>query len=928
MKMKKYILGILLAVVCLSLITPSVAFAKSKCRWNNNKMVEQGTYACKRTGRSAFGRVVKCTGAGWVLQRGWSICDAEIHRPPTTLNEPVANPIPNTTQYNFAPYPFLPTGTYGTNQSVLPVNDPVTVGNKNLSNYVQNSQGTYTTFNNPVEINPDNIVLAPINFGTGVSNSIDWPPTSIFSNLGFWNKPFAYTFQKYVNDSTVGKWYPLNFFSVPDPTKNITFIPVEIKWAPVPTSLAGVTQYKFNLDLLNSLVLSDTASWTPFSKFVPKTSPLNHQFLGRAMATYSWSATPTDANNVEVKGDALMGSGGPYWVKVATAQNQTEFSVPNPHAPTLINPIIIGRTYFTGKNYSFGGGFLPLGDGTYFRTGPQEFLEWNEIPGAVKYQMQWAFAPMSTSLAFVSSFPANCNNCGNFTTDLDLNRPGFQYKFGLTIPQGNSNGGNGTNADGSPAGVYWRVQGCSNTTGACIPVRQSYVQSGYVMPPAPITPYQSAHLTWPKVGNATSYIVDIAENVSDFVKFPYLNSAEIPITKYTSTAIKGGMGGITTTPPPLTTTEIEALQDPRVFLLRRVVPNLNYNNHEVTVSYFKKLLETERVYQGDVNESNGLYDEGRYHVDLGYGPNYKNTFEQEFSDATPADLAVLDNYYPLISLDLSMTIKSKKEKSSLLINQLELTNSTPITIIDRSNGKGRIMITQTNGKKITVLKFTTKTCSPACSSGEYAFDIIKNITPAVDPDNTAYVVYPLTYARFGPMPLIENLNGKSYAEFKRLLPATTYFWRIRGIKEPINPASPFTWYPWSTTNSFTTPTGVSALVSVGSSTKFQGEVYELEITPALVPESKSTSVSVQGFKNLTWTGTTTGTTYNLTVYRTADRTGTPFLIKTGLTSTSFIVPGLIRGKTYYYELTAKNAFGTSPRGAVYSFKAEAEGTAR
>ncbi len=917
MKMKKYILGILLAVVCLSLITPSVAFAK--CRWNNNKMVEQGTYACKRTGRSAFGRVVKCTGAGWVLQRGWSICDAEIHRPPTTLNEPVANPIPNTTQYNFAPYPFLPTGTYGTGQAVLPVNDPVTIGNKNLSNYVQNSQGTYTTFNNPVEINLDSTVSAPINFGTGVSGSIDWPPTSIFSNLGFWNKPFAYTFQKYVNDSTVGKWYLLNFFSVPDPTKNIPSIPVKIEWAvptvtnpitKVTTPVPGVVKYQFKLTSLGGLPGTDDNLPTPID--IPITNPrISPSFSGRAMTTYSWSATPLDASGVEVIGDAVMSGGGPIWVRYDNCGNY------------VVLPPYGYRLYITDE-------FILNCNSNQIQ---KDSLVWNTIPGAVRYEIEYAFKPIPNGVPFkdgavfssgtssnniaytipnginISPGVTTCTNCGNLTSNPNTAGSVFQYYFGTNLPDFTLN---------NNAGTYWRVRGIDVDNKVIL---QNLVQKGIVMPPAPITPYQSAHLTWTKVSGATSYIVDIAKNVSDFAKLPYLRSSEIPITKFTSTVIRGGMGGTTTTPPPLTNAEMDALQDPRVFLLRRVVPNLNYNNHEVTVAHFKQLLEKDRIFKGVVNESMGMYDEGRYEATLPgmYGPAFEDTFNQEFQNANPAVLAVLDNYYPLVSLDLGMVVKSRKETSSLLINQLELTTSTPITVQDKSTGKSKITITQTNGKKTTVLTFTfTNINNP---SGEYAFDIIKNTT--TNPSGEEYVAHALTYARFGPMPLILNLNGKSYAEFKRLLPNTTYFWRVRGIKEPTNPASPFTWYPWSTTNSFTTPTGVPALVSVGSPTKFQGEVYETEIAPALVSESKSTSIAVQGFKQLNWTGPTTGTTYTLTVYRTANRTGTPVLVKRGIIGKSFIVPGLIPGKTYFYDLSAKNAFGTGPRGAVYSFKAEA-----
>lgn len=734
------------------------------------------------------------------------------HARPASISELVPSPVTREgqsfTAYKFISYPFAQLGGV---QARLPANDPITVGNRDPS-------GGNSGFAEEILIDADDAVAAPMSFGPGASGSISWLPQSIFDNHQFWNLPMAYTFQV-SRDEGSAKWYPLNFFTVSDPTSKIPLVPVEIKWAEV----AGAAKYRFKLTAAENPLGSNTNLSQPVDVLI--SSPRSYAFSGRASVGYSWSATPLDA-----AGNPIIGE------------------------PIVRSPVM-----------SFTQPSLALPDGAYA-------YGWDGIPGAARYEIQYALSfraiPMGTPFADLATFSessvtttggtggpitqtayvlgANCPTCKlGVSQDLEAQTPGFQFDFAASPLAALS-----TPTHPQPS-LHWRIRALDAAGNV---IRQPLVQSGYAYPPLPTTPYQSADVSWPLVAGATSYVVDVVENLTDFGRLPALVPAGTTL----------GMAGSAVARARAQSAQTGARQGgsaggsasetvgSRIFLLRRVVADYRqtaqhpgFDAGAVTVSKFAKLLRQSRMYMGDAHRAAGFYDD-----DPAAEPQFENEARAATNNFTTFTQASLDGYYPLVAADLAMVVATRKEKPSLLPNQIELRTGTPVTIVDRSAGNAKLGVVRTNGGKTIVLTFATKNSSGA--SGEYSFQMSK------DAYAPASIRYSLTYSTFGPVAVIGNLTGKGYAGFGRLLPNQTYYWRVRALQDPQvldpNSVAPFTWHPWSEVGSFTTPSGIPTLLTVGSDTAAQtSEMRQLErmdaISPTAVPGGNARKAPAPGRRN-------------------------------------------------------------------------------
>ncbi len=889
--MKKYILGISVLVFSFILITPSPALASCPSFITGQGHIREKTTVCGIGADTGQLYWFTCQADGSYKRsnvgtmgcykgqvRGWDTVPR-----PVPLNVEVMSPAPQVPhkytfgQYQFVPYPFT---QLNISQPLLPATDPITVQHKdpcggNCSIFPEiDISSIYNSIYNPVEstvvasAGPASSFGGPSNIAAGVS----WPPLGVFTNFSYWNRPLAYTFKVYkaftspIYNPNPGnaialpllpdsKFYPLNFFTVADPTAKIPLlptVPININWASVPGALKykftlGVADNPFNLTGLNSPI------------DIQITNPRTYNFSGKPSVSYSWSVTPLVVVN---------GADTPLLGDPIIKDSVGIFFTANINGPSPSQPYS-----FTYDHYEYG---------------------WDKIPGAVRYEIQYALSfhpiPDSTPFADNAAFTENTITTNgtpggpitetthilsstingtpglNYNDDLGwLNNifhyDYFHYDFLHSVLAG-------INSNILHQGLHWRVRGIDANGNFIL---KNLVQSGDVEVPLPKTPYQSAYLSWPLDIGATSYLVDIVTNPADFAKLPYLTQSEVPpLTQAQTQAVKINAQPVTTTPttgnfftsfinkakqlfgaptPQPAGTTPDAPDPNKVFLIRRVVPDsrstIVYNsvyNGTVTVDKFQKLIREARVYAGKVNFSFGNYDaDPNTGISLFDEQQFDDQAKTSTNNFTTFSQAQLDGYYPLMTSDLGMIT------SYIAPNQLKLVTTTPITITNKSTGNAKLVVAQSNGKKTTILTFTTQ----AGSSGEYAFDITKNI-------NGSSVIHPLIYPTIGPMSVIPDLTGKDYAEFDKLLPGQTYYWRQRCMKDPqifdsSNPtkaSAPFTFCPWSQINSFTTPTGLPASIEFGSLTDFQGlSISEASISPAnlvpINPINRTTKVKLQ-----------------------------------------------------------------------------------
>lgn len=954
---------------------------------------------------------------------------------PPSKNIEIPNPLPlrqTTGSYSFSPNLHL--------YPPVPVSDPITVG------HVNPGDGSHGNTSQGVGITEYNTVLAPINSGIWGGSDLlavpskSWPSDTIFKDLAFWNNPLSYTFQGFTssaldsNSASHFNWYPLNIFTVADPTSRISAlpaVPINVSWA----SVKDAVKYRFALSQTNPLGTVPQPGYTIYNTPPPPSinsiqTAQTYLFFGRPSASFSWSATPLKADGTEVLGPTIPAgdtgyTANPFWIKTATAIDYSS----NPNCG-----YIPGQRYFTndkGLTECNPSGFNSPAQSTqqvwnnathqfqpvsvtipdkYFDGyySGYKYIEWKRIPGAARYELKYFMGPpdlaagssiipvntpannlaasfenFTDNTTFTATYTAwvngseqpktgtfvshviggpNCINCGlndNGLLSNDLNplvpvihpgnngglptttmepKPNFQYAFG-TIPISSfpSTGG----------GIYWGVRGIDKDGNV---IRVSLVQNGSGGVALPKTPYQSAYINWPRVTGATSYIVDIAENAADLSKLPYLAAAEVPLTK--ATAIKVGL---TATPQQIGTAPLLQTQSIKidstttadgttsqanttlvvnnnVFLLRTIVPDLAYDAADVTVTHFKKSIKEARVYIGKINSSIGNWD-----YDGGMADQI--VFDDQAKIDTKNFTIFPDSYYPFVfsdDLGMNSTVKTKADKASLASNKIELTTYTPITVTDKSTGDAVITVTQTHGPRTpgspstywvtTIITFSTKKSTLSSVLGNYAFTITKDINTSYCSAPSTCVIHPLTYKTFGPMPIVVNqnsvntLDGRAYAQFNKLLPNQTYYWRVRALKDPQvsnpNSTAAITFLDsWSTVSSFTTPAGIStAPVNIGSLTEFQDMVTR--ITPT------TTVAQPAAVKNISWLPVGGAKSYVVKIYLTSDRTKPPFMTKTIIGTTSFEFKGSQPGVKYYYDVSAINAFDTSLPSTVSSFTTE------
>jgi len=135
-----------------------------------------------------------------------------------------------------------------------------------------------------------------------------------------------------------------------------------------------------------------------------------------------------------------------------------------------------------------------------------------------------------------------------------------------------------------------------------------------------------------------------------------------------------------------------------------------------------------------------------------------------------------------------------------------------------------------------------------------------------------------------------NITTTSYS-VSTLAGNTKYYWRI------------------SATNSYGT--------GANSATSNFTTVGIVPTAPVLVSPANN-AVGIPATTMLTWNASANATTYSVEV---SDHTSFPTLVASayGITATSYSVTGLIAGKTYYWRVSATNAYGTSSYSATSSF---------
>ena len=126
---------------------------------------------------------------------------------------------------------------------------------------------------------------------------------------------------------------------------------------------------------------------------------------------------------------------------------------------------------------------------------------------------------------------------------------------------------------------------------------------------------------------------------------------------------------------------------------------------------------------------------------------------------------------------------------------------------------------------------------------------------------------------------------------------TTYYWRVTASNAGGSSAASAVW-------SFTTANAPPPPA--------------LPAPPVLsAPANAATGVAVPA--TLSWAASSGATSYNVQVSTSSTFAGTPFLNRTGVTTTSTSVSGLAANTVYYWRVSATNAGGTSAYSAARSF---------
>lgn len=126
---------------------------------------------------------------------------------------------------------------------------------------------------------------------------------------------------------------------------------------------------------------------------------------------------------------------------------------------------------------------------------------------------------------------------------------------------------------------------------------------------------------------------------------------------------------------------------------------------------------------------------------------------------------------------------------------------------------------------------------------------------------------------------------------------TTYYWRVTASNAGGSSAASAVW-------SFTTANAPPPPA--------------LPAPPVLsAPANAATGVAIPA--TLSWAASSGATSYNVQVSTSSTFAGTPFLNRTGVTTTSTSVSGLAANTVYYWRVSATNAGGTSAYSAARSF---------
>ncbi len=783
--------------------------------------------------------------------------DVSIRRVAFFINQDIVSPVPDMSptehnQYVFKAYPDNSSQqVLGQNtNSPIPVNDPFSIGNLNLNGPIVNG----TSNDNTVSIDANGNVPQVFSY-LDFTTHVVWPPTGIFSNVQLWNNSLAGTFKTFLSNAWVNnfasnsKWYPLNYLTMDNPASMLPSIPVTLNWVK-PALAPNAVAYHLNIRVAsNPLGIDDNLSSYPNNEIdIPVLNANTYTFTGRSMVSYFWSVQPLDANGNVIPGPVVIKQGDGFWI-----------GQPSVNDPTC--QTIAGHIYFTDSY-----GFIP-GDcnpspapstipynGSFtggYRHG-YEFIEFEPkfgINDSSKFEIQYAFRPIPDNTPFTDgtifnytapnqtgnpiSIPVKTHVITNISAsnsnDLSPNRVGFQYDFGLssfnssntgsthtaanflntiannsTIGVVGATGTAGVNIDGTDSGIYWRVRALDSSSN---PIRKSIYSGGVVTVPAPNVPFQTARPVWTRSNVATTssttgrvakpttgYVVDMVKNIADFDKLPKLDGVTIDPTVARD-------GNIATT-------------ENNTFLLRKIVPEKNYDSGAIITNTIKENINSARLSYVAIGLSNGdfnelesdspfmttMYDQSLPAGIYTWASFVENLINNDNASGLLSNINILNSDYPKMVDTLGINFLA-----SNATNKIVFTTNTPIIVT--STGTASISIAQSQDKKTTTLTF-------AASSGDYGFNVKTIATPNTYPN----LAIPISYDIYGTTAL-PVLTNKATTEIPYLLPGNTYYWRQRCIMDP-DPESPnigttkMTFCAWSTPQSITTPIGMPASITV------------------------------------------------------------------------------------------------------------------
>jgi len=479
--------------------------------------------------------------------------------------------------------------------------------------------------------------------------------------------------------------------------------------------------------------------------------------------------------------------------------------------PTSIN----GHFFYIPPEPGQEPGYRASGAGSETQRTP--YLQWNRIPGAVKYQLQ------ILNEEYWTEYPGVAGYAGNFTY-IDFNpdtSPTANEKF-ITLPDQAYNNdpyyGYGTWASGTliryappqyqipvkypqaSRAYYWRVRGIDGD-GNVVGTRPMSYNGGSVYFEQPVFEYKNVGVLWNRDPNAKYDIVDLVQNPADFDLLPTAPGDPILPGKGTkdqqilmNEKKKSFFGSLLAKISQIAHAQGGGGNDGDMpFLIRKVIVGTP-TSEEVVAKNLAKLMRDAVINYGHLMFFDIVIDGGKelHQFFIDYCDNDPNVVgEFEYDTLCHPDgvygwaIKVCEMDYPGVSQwrEFENCLWPKVINGQIIVTGNVITVNHPsssFNVIDASTGSANIVINELNS--------TTTTLTLTGNQGQFILEFpsladFKIISPSVD------------------------LGGQIYYEFENLLPDTKYYWRVKSAGEgpPTNGGGNLITSHWTAIASFTTP---------------------------------------------------------------------------------------------------------------------------